>query len=102
MLCFDILYLCVALLPKNCDDRGTSRCGVDNPIENNGQLETCEPASLRDLIVLRFNDYSYIRDKKTEDGNASNDDADRTGTQAPMAQPQNEKQGFIVETYCAL
>lgn len=208
MLYFDILYLCVALLPKNCDDRGTSRCGVDNqdnigvsmcslwkgvemrlrrerrawrgmrlqtgfcvfvacglalgttscddwywdssiydglmqnfdietnretgkstvaqqarisydgscslpeslaenwlrctPIENNGQLETCEPASLRDLIVLRFNDYSYIRDKKAEDGNASNDDADRTGTQAPMAQPQNEKQGFIVETYCAL
>ena len=208
MLYFDILYLCVALLPKNCDDRGTSRGGVDNqdnigvsmcslwkgvemrlrrerrawrgmrlqtgfcvfvacglalgttscddwywdssiydglmqnfdietnretgkstvaqqarisydgscslpeslaenwlrctPIENNGQLETCEPASLRDLIVLRFNDYSYIRDKKAEDGNASNDDADRTGTQAPMAQPQNEKQGFIVETYCAL
>lgn len=30
MLYFDVLYLCVALLPKNCDDRGTSRGGVDN------------------------------------------------------------------------
>lgn len=73
-----------------------------SPIENKDPLETCEPVSLRNLIVLRFNDYSYIRDKKKEGGNASNDDADRTGTQAPMAQQQNEKQGFIVETYCAL
>lgn len=73
-----------------------------SPIENKDPLETCKPVSLRDLIVLRFNDYSYHLDKKTKDGNASNDDADRTGTQAPMAQQQNEKQGFIVETYCAL
>lgn len=39
MLYFDILYLCVDLLPKDCDDRGTSRCGVDN-LDNIG-VSTC-------------------------------------------------------------
>lgn len=69
--------------------------------ENEGQLATCEPVSLRDLIVLRFNDYSYHLDKKKEDGNTSKNDDSQTGTQSPMAQVPNENKGFIVETYCS-